>query len=74
MANRCGCSKEADLDTTTKVGGFSSADGDSELRRWRDSRTIPPLTVGANPLFDQFTPSPDSQDVAWLQDHSTRLR
>jgi len=54
--------------------GFSFADGHSELRRWRDSRTTPPLTVGANPLFDQFTTSPDNQDVAWLQDHSTRLR
>jgi type II secretory pathway pseudopilin PulG len=54
--------------------GFSFADGHSELKRWRDDRTMPPLTVGANPLFNNFTMSPGNQDVAWLQDHSTRLR
>jgi hypothetical protein len=54
--------------------GFSFADGHSELKRWRDSRTMPPLTTGANPLFNQFTSSPDNPDVAWLQDHSTRLK
>jgi len=52
--------------------GFSFADGHSELRRWRDPRTMPPLTIGANPLFDQFTQSPGNQDVAWLQFRSTR--
>jgi prepilin-type processing-associated H-X9-DG protein len=52
--------------------GFSFADGHSELKRWRDDRTMPPLTVGSNPLFDNFSMSPDNQDVAWLQDHSTR--
>jgi prepilin-type N-terminal cleavage/methylation domain-containing protein len=54
--------------------GFSFADGHSELRRWRDPRTTPPLTTGSNPLFNQFTSSPANQDVAWLQDHSTRLK
>jgi len=54
--------------------GFSFADGHSELRRWRDPRTMPPLTVGANPLFSQFSQSPRNPDVAWLQDHSTRLK
>jgi prepilin-type N-terminal cleavage/methylation domain-containing protein len=54
--------------------GFSFADGHSELKRWRDARTMPPLTAGANPLFDVFSQSPDNPDVAWLQDHSTRPR
>jgi hypothetical protein len=54
--------------------GFSFADGHSELKRWRDPRTMPPLTIGANPLFDQFSQSPSNVDVAWLQDHSTRLK
>jgi prepilin-type N-terminal cleavage/methylation domain-containing protein len=54
--------------------GFSFADGHSELRRWRDPRTMPPLTIGANPLFSVFSQSPGNRDVAWLQDHSTRLR
>ena len=54
--------------------GFSFADGHSELKRWRDARTLPPLTAGANPLFSVFSQSPDNPDVAWLQDHSTRLK
>ncbi len=54
--------------------GFSFADGHSELRRWRDSRTMPPLTIGANPLFNQFSQSSGNPDIAWLQDHSTRLK
>ena len=54
--------------------GFSFADGHSELKRWRDSRTMPPLTAGANPLFSVFSQSPDNPDIAWLQDHSTRLK
>jgi prepilin-type N-terminal cleavage/methylation domain-containing protein len=54
--------------------GFSFADGHSELKRWLDPRTRPPLTIGANPLFSHFSQSPDNPDVAWLQDHSTRLR
>ena len=52
--------------------GFSFADGHSELKRWRDGRTMPPLTLGANPLFEQFTVTPGNPDVAWLQDHATR--
>jgi len=54
--------------------GFSFADGHSELKRWRDDRTLPPLTVGANPLFRMWANSPGNPDIAWLQDHSTRLR
>jgi prepilin-type N-terminal cleavage/methylation domain-containing protein len=54
--------------------GFSFADGHSELKRWRDPRTMPPLTIGANPLFDQFTQSSGNPDVSWLQAHSTRLK
>jgi len=54
--------------------GFSFADGHSELKRWHDPRTTPPLTVGANPLFSVFSTTPGNVDVAWLQDHSTRLR
>jgi prepilin-type N-terminal cleavage/methylation domain-containing protein len=54
--------------------GFSFADGHSEIRRWRDERTMPPLTLGSNPLFSQFASSPGNRDVEWLQDHSTRPR
>jgi type II secretory pathway pseudopilin PulG len=52
--------------------GFSFADGHSEIRKWRDSRTMPPLVQGGF-VTDVFS-SPDNQDVAWLQDHATRPR
>jgi len=55
-----------------RAGGFSFADGHSEIRRWRDERTMPPLVYGGN-VQDQ-TNSPNNQDVAWLQERSTRPR
>jgi len=55
------------------AGGFSFADGHSEIKRWRDGRTVPPLHHGTL-VFDGSTetPSPRNPDVAWLQDHTTR--
>ena len=50
--------------------GFSFADGHSELHYWKDPRTRPTLVKGAL-IPDQF-PSPNNQDVAWLQFHSSR--
>ncbi|HTY89328.1 MAG TPA: prepilin-type N-terminal cleavage/methylation domain-containing protein [Candidatus Acidoferrum sp.] len=52
------------------AGGFSFADGHSELHRWRDSRTMPPLVAGGL-VADSFS-SPNNPDVAWLQEHATR--
>ena len=52
--------------------GFSFADGHCEIRRWRNSATMPPVVQGGF-VFDMFS-SPDNQDVAWLQDHATRPR
>jgi prepilin-type N-terminal cleavage/methylation domain-containing protein/prepilin-type processing-associated H-X9-DG protein len=57
-----------------KAAGFSMADGHSEMHKWRDPRTTPPLVPGADPLAVQSTPAPGSVDVAWVQDHSTRLK
>ncbi len=48
--------------------GFSFADGHSEIHKWRDSRTTPPLYSN---IPDPYN-TPRNQDVAWLQDHSTR--
>jgi prepilin-type N-terminal cleavage/methylation domain-containing protein len=50
--------------------GFSFADGHSEIRRWRDARTTPPIVPGGF-VNDSFS-SPNNQDVAWLQDRATR--
>jgi prepilin-type N-terminal cleavage/methylation domain-containing protein/prepilin-type processing-associated H-X9-DG protein len=54
--------------------GFSFADGHSELRKWRDSRTMTPPLQHQALTFDGSTetPSPLNNDVAWLQDHATR--
>lgn len=52
--------------------GFSFADGHSEIKRWMDPRTMPPLRVGVA-VADTIL-APGSPDVAWLQDHTTRLR
>jgi len=51
-------------------GGFSFADGHSEMRRWRDARTTPPLLQGV--LTEDRFQSPNNRDVAWLQDVATR--
>jgi hypothetical protein len=54
------------------ASGFSFVDGHSEIRRWRDARTTPPLgTLFTSPIY---IPSPNNVDVAWLQDHTTRPR
>ena len=50
--------------------GFSFADGHSEMRRWRDGRTTPPLVQDG--MVDDMFDSPDNIDVAWLQDKATR--
>jgi hypothetical protein len=50
--------------------GFSFADGHSEIHRWRDPRTTPPLVVGGG-INDQIY-TPRNQDVGWLQERSTR--
>lgn len=52
--------------------GFSFADGHSEIHRWRDGRTTPPLGP-INPNADSFA-CPRNPDVAWLQDASTRKK
>jgi prepilin-type N-terminal cleavage/methylation domain-containing protein/prepilin-type processing-associated H-X9-DG protein len=52
--------------------GFSFADGHSELHRWKDSRTMPPMGP-IDPLAPSYA-SPRNPDVAWLQDISTRMQ
>jgi len=55
--------------------GFSFADGHSEIKRWQDNRTYPPMQR-QKLIFDGSTErsSQRNPDVAWLQDHSTRPR
>ncbi len=52
--------------------GLSFADGHSEVHRWRDGRTTPPMGA-IQPLAPSFS-CPGNIDVAWLQDVSTRFK
>jgi prepilin-type N-terminal cleavage/methylation domain-containing protein/prepilin-type processing-associated H-X9-DG protein len=52
--------------------GFSFADGHSEIKRWLDPRTTPPLQLGV--AIANMVLAPNSPDVAWLQDRTTRPR
>ena len=49
--------------------GFSFTDGHSEIRKWTDARTTPVLRFGQALALGQ--PSPNNQDVAWMQDRSS---
>jgi prepilin-type N-terminal cleavage/methylation domain-containing protein/prepilin-type processing-associated H-X9-DG protein len=50
--------------------GFSFADGHSEIKKWRDGRTTPPLVRDG--LVEDFFLSPNNPDIAWLQQRATR--
>ena len=52
--------------------GFSFADGHSEIKRWRDGRTMPPL-LDTGLINDTFV-SPYNNDIIWLQERSTRKK
>jgi prepilin-type processing-associated H-X9-DG protein len=49
------------------AAGLSFADGHAEIKRWRDSRTMPPL----RPDELHNVPSPNNPDLAWLQERAT---
>ncbi|HVV71279.1 MAG TPA: prepilin-type N-terminal cleavage/methylation domain-containing protein [Verrucomicrobiae bacterium] len=52
------------------AGGFSFVDGHSEIHKWRDKRTMPPLIPGVETPLN--LPSPNNPDAYWLAEHSTR--
>jgi prepilin-type N-terminal cleavage/methylation domain-containing protein/prepilin-type processing-associated H-X9-DG protein len=51
------------------AAGLSFADGHAEIKRWRDSRTMPALRPD-QPAQLNF-PSPNNPDVAWMQERAT---
>lgn len=55
-----------------RAGGLSFADGHSEIRRWVDSRTMPPLRKDQRLNPNVLIPSPNNRDVLWLQERATR--
>ncbi len=52
-----------------RAGGFSFADGHSEIRKWVDGRTTPNLKKGQALTLGQS--SPNNKDVDWLQERTT---
>ena len=54
-----------------RAGSLSFADGHAEIRRWRDSRTMPPLQPNTTTLWTGAK-SPNNPDIFWLQERSTR--
>jgi prepilin-type N-terminal cleavage/methylation domain-containing protein len=51
------------------AAAFAFADGHGEIHKWKDARTYPPLTTTLTLNVAQ----PNSKDVYWMQDHSTRV-
>jgi prepilin-type N-terminal cleavage/methylation domain-containing protein/prepilin-type processing-associated H-X9-DG protein len=49
---------------------FAFADGHAEIHKWLDSRTKPPFNLQLPLNVSQ----PNSKDVQWLREHSTRLK
>jgi prepilin-type N-terminal cleavage/methylation domain-containing protein/prepilin-type processing-associated H-X9-DG protein len=54
------------------AGGVNFADGHSEIKKWVDPRTVPPLSKRDLPL--QIPMNPVNADMAWLQERSTGRR
>jgi len=54
-----------------RAGGLSFADGHSEIRRWKDARTMQPVLKGTN-QFPGALLQPGNRDIIWLQERATR--
>jgi prepilin-type processing-associated H-X9-DG protein len=52
------------------AAGFSFVDGHSEIKKWKDPRTMPALKKGQDLALN--VPSPNNQDAFWMMDRSTR--
>ncbi|MEO6035943.1 MAG: type II secretion system protein [Verrucomicrobiota bacterium] len=56
-----------------KAAGLSFSDGHSEIKRWRDDRTTPPLTPPpGTPTINMAQAG--NPDIYWMQDRSTRRK
>lgn len=49
------------------ASGVTFADGHAEIHKWRDSRTLPALSLN----FQKFVNCPGNLDLLWLQQHAT---
>jgi len=53
------------------AGGLSFADGHGEIHKWTDPRTRIPVL---HTYITLNVPSPNNQDIAWIQDRATGLK
>ena len=53
------------------AAGIAFADGHSEIHKWLDPRTVPPLTKGRELELNVSTP--ENPDMLWMQEHSSDL-
>ncbi len=54
-----------------RAAGIAFADGHSEIHKWLDARTTPPVKRQTLVPNTAGTPSPNNPDVFWIQDHAT---
>ena len=54
-----------------RAGSLSFADGHSEIKKWRDDRTMPAIKV--NGEVTHGTISQDNKDVYWLMERATKI-
>jgi prepilin-type N-terminal cleavage/methylation domain-containing protein len=58
-----------------RAGGLSFADGHSEIRRWQDPRSMPPIMKDRSLPTDGSIVAnvqPNNRDIIWLQERATR--
>jgi prepilin-type N-terminal cleavage/methylation domain-containing protein len=58
-----------------RAGGLSFADGHSEIKKWTDPRSVPPIIKGQTFNLNggnAIIPQPNNQDIIWLQTRATR--
>ena len=51
-----------------RAGGFAFVDGHSDIKKWQDPRTTPPLSKG----LSLNILSANNRDVFWMMERSTR--
>ena len=54
------------------AGGLAFADGHSEIKRWRDPRTMPPIKKADLGSTGYRANQPNNQDILWLWERTTR--
>lgn len=57
-----------------RAGSLNFTDVHSEIRKWKDPRTVPVLKKGQQLGFQNGVASPSNADLWWLFEHDTTLK